>query len=175
MKVLFSGGLSLIVQQRWTLYHGARWTLIFLGYFVFAINCWLIASHWRKHWNGKNGTQEKTADIYNKVFQVIFECAHHYSPPPRCSWTNVVFKHHKELSNSIKIEMCWKSCRRTDKLLWCKFNIWKLMKNVLQTIKIFVDILNWHGKLCMSLLVGHWWGTSINPISCHGLDHVLFC
>ena len=38
--------------------------------------------------------------------------------------------HNKALSKSVQLVMCWKSCERTEKCLWSKYNIWHLLENI---------------------------------------------
>ena len=59
-----------------------------------------------------------------------------------------VATHHKELSNSFQLVMCWKSCLRTEQCLWCKSSIWHLLKNISQAMENVVDIRYWLGKPC---------------------------
>ena len=49
--------------------------------------------------------------------------------------------HHKELSYWILPEACWKSDRRTEKLLWCKYNSWQLLKNISQAMEMLLKVL----------------------------------
>ena len=66
------------------------------------------------------------------------------------SWFSTL---NKELPNSIQLEMCLNSCWRIDKLLWFKWNIWQLLKNILQTMKYAADILNWLEKPFTNLCI----------------------
>ena len=46
----------------------------------------------------------------------------------------------KELTNTIQLATCWKWCERTEKLLWCQYNISQLLENISQAMKNIVDI-----------------------------------
>ena len=110
---------------------------------------------------------------YLFTFQVFSECAPHYSPLSRCFSTVVkwcicfkmksvfqsVFRYQSVLLyKSVFIydfqhTHLAKTCGRKDILLWCKYNIWQLLKNISKAMKNVVDIEIRLRKLIILVLI----------------------